>query len=362
MEDVKQELTITSDLGNWNGEIPTRVNTEGTAFNNDDLIRLKVICPFSPNTERGESTDGNSSDGFFLLFRNGNSWSPVTARFGFDVDGSFYVRDAPSIAGYYEAQQTPFVYTATTWTEEKVFVAPTSSTNKTSVIDQYSNVFHADQTKEKNYRASDVLWAQTFMQTGAWNIHLSFQHKMACLEVTIDDSGLTKPNPDYDPEADESSPTIPAPISATAVLTLEGMPDIDQAEIVIGDYYADASKVNSNYGYRQKTSCSYENNGKVLGVAVIDEGAYRAKVAQMSGNPTPGGSYSSTTTAVPNTGTYTAYNMGNKTYRLIVPPCILTDKAVFWLRDGERRYSIALENKTFIEGNLYPITLKVKSI
>lgn len=287
-------VTITSDIEPFDGEALTRVNIDGNAFLDGDFIRLKIICPFVSGTERGgETTDGNSYDAFYYLKRSGNNWVRVIDTDKFDISGTFGYSSSPDIATYYEAQQTPYVFVATTWSEERRFVA------NGSLYDYLTPVFHANQTKQKHYRASDVLWAQTFMQTGAWNIHLGFQHKMACLDITIaNDVTLTDPS--------------------SAVLTLEGMPDIDQAEIVVGDYYADASKINSGYGYRQKSSCSYENNGKVLGIAVNDETARRAKVAPMTGNPAePGGDYSCGTggnhyaalSAVPNTGTYTAYKI-----------------------------------------------------
>lgn len=332
--DSKGTVTITSDIEPFEGELLSRVNVEGNSFLNGDFIRLKIICPFVSGTERGESTDGNSYDAMYYLKRSGNSWVRVTSADGFDITGSYTPSYSPNIESYYEAQQTPYVYVASTFSEERHFVA------NGTLYDHLTPVFHANQTKEKHYRASDVLWAQTFMQTGAWNIHLGFQHKMACLDITIADDVTL---------ADASA----------AVLTLEGMPDIDQAEIVIGDYYADASKVNSGYGYQQKSSCSYENNGKVLGVAVNDEVAKRAKIAPMTGNPVPGGANSQTVAAVANTGVYTAYMVGARHYRLIVPPCVLTENAVFWLRDGSKRYSIALENKAFKEGQLYPVTLKL---
>lgn len=332
------EVTITSDIAPFDGDRQTRVNVEGDNFLDNDYIRLKIICPFVSSTERGETTDGNSYDAFYYLKRSGSSWVNVVSGDGFDICGTYSPSNSPNIASYYESQQTPYVYVATTWSEERRFVA------NGSLYDHLTPVFHADQTKEKHYRASDVLWAQTFMQTGAWNIHLGFQHKMACLDITIDDNALASENK----------------ISDNAVLTLENMPDIDQAEIVIGDYYADASKVNSGYGYRQKSSCSYANNGKVLGVAVNDESAGRAKVAPMTGNPTPGGANSSTAAAVANTGTYTAYKRATKHYRLIVPPCTLTTNAVFWLRDDTRRFTITLQRKEFVEGRCYPVTLKLE--
>lgn len=332
--DSKGTLTITSDIRPFEGELQSRVNVEGNSFINGDFIRLKIICPFVSGTERGESTDGNSYDAMYYLKRSGSSWVRVTSSDGLDITGSYSPSGSPDITSYYEAQQTPYVYVASTFSEERRFVA------NGTLYDHLTPVFHANQTKEKHYRASDVLWAQTFMQTGAWNIHLGFQHKMACLDITIsNDVTLTN--------------------ASSAVLTLEGMPDIDQAEIVIGDYYADASKINSGYGYQQKSSCSYENNGRVLGVAVNDEIAKRAKVAPMTGNPVPGGANSQTVAVVPNTGVYTAYMVSARHYRLIVPPCVLTDEAVFWLRDGSKRYSIALDNKIFEEGKFYPVTLKL---
>lgn len=335
MDDGKHEVTITSDIQPFIGDDMTRVNVAGDGFINGDYIRLKIICPFVSSGERGESTDGNSYDSFYYLKRSGSSWERVVSSDGFDISGTYSYSNSPAISSYYEAQQTPYVYVATTWSEERRFVA------NGSLYDHLTPVFHADQTKEKHYRASDVLWAQTFMQTGAWNIHLGFQHKMACLNITIDDTGL-------DPA-----------ITGNAVLTLESMPDIDQAEIVVGDYYADASKYNSGYGYRQKSSCSYDNNGKVLGIAVNDESASRAKVAPLTGSPVPGGANSSTVATVANTGTYTAYKQAEKHYRLIVPPCTLAAKAVFWLRDGSRRFKVNLNQLLFEEGKLYNITLKL---
>lgn len=347
----------------------SRVNVAGNDFINEvmsdgkivvhgDYIRLKIICPFVSTTERGETTHGNSFDALYFLKRVGDQWARVVPLDSFDITGSYSHSYSPDIATYYEAQQTPYVYVASTISEERRFVA------NNTLYDHLSSVFHADQTKEKHYRASDVLWAQTFMQTGAWNIHLGFQHKMACLDITIDDALLP------DAEYKDDGVTIKTPsqkISSDAVLTLEGMPDIDQAEIVVGDYYADASKINSGYGYQQKSSCSYENNGRVLGIAVNDEAAHRAKVWRMSGNPaSPGGGHSAVmASTVPNTATYTAFRQEAKHYRLIVPPCNLdpnsegSKHAVFWLRDGTRRFQISLDRTLFEEGKLYPVTLKL---
>lgn len=335
--DSKDVVTITSDVEPFEGAVLTRVNVEGNDFIDGDFIRMKIICPFVKDSERGEWTDGNSYDSFYYLKRSGNNWVRVMSSDGFDISGTYSPSSSPDFTAYYEGQQTPYVFVATTWSEERRFIA------NGNLYDHLTPVFHADQTKEKHYRASDVLWAQTYMQTGAWNIHLGFQHKMACLNITINDAALTEK------------------ITDNAVLTLEGMPDIDQAEIVVGDYYADASKNNSGYGYRQKSSCSYENNGKVLGVAVNDEAAGRAKVAPMTGNPVPGGEYSSTVAKVMNTGTYTAFKQALKHYRLIVPPCELETNAVFWLRDGSRRFKVTLDHKKFEEGKMYPVSLTIQN-
>jgi hypothetical protein len=37
----------------------------------------------------------------------------------------------------------------------------------------------------------------------------------------------------------------------------------------------------------------------------------------------------------------------------------LADKAVFWLRDGERRYSMTLDLTDFEQGRLYKITMQI---
>lgn len=364
MEQEAHEFTLTTDVLPFEGETSTtRSNLEGTGFEDGDWIRLKIICPFVSSSEYGESTWGNSYDAFFLLKRKDvSSWVPLDTADHCDINGTYNYGNSPQVGNFYEAQQTPYVYMASTWTEEKNF----KSSSGSHVL-QYCHVFHADQRKEKSYKASDLLWAQQYMQTGAWNVHLNFEHKMACLTFEIDDSGLVADNPSYDPNDPSSKPTIAAPLGNEAILTLEGMPDIDQQEIVVGDYYADASKINSSFGYRQKASCSYANNGKVLGIGVNVDADSRAKVAPMTGNPVPGGAYSSLASAVPNTGTYTAYKEkgSNKHYRLIVPPCVLKDTegnlkhAQIWIRDGERRFKMQLDRTEFREGELYHVKVKL---
>lgn len=315
-------LSLTASVDPFDGETSTRANLEGTAFEENDLIRVKVICPYVSSTEFGESTWGNSKDGFWLLYWKGSNWSSVTSAFGFDINGDYVTSAASDLQGQYLSQQTPYVFTASTWTEEKSFVVPNGSSN--TLILQYANVFHADQTKAADYKASDVLWAQSIMQTGTDYVHLAFKHVMAALTLTV--SGIDG-------------------LSDNAVLTVEGMPDIDQAEIVVGDKYAAKNKVSSSkYGYKNMNATTSDNeNGKVLGIGINDE--------------TNGMSYSKSFTDIAQTATYKAYNNGNNTYKLVVPPCTLTSNATVWVRDGQKRYKATLEQKKFAQGTMYYLTL-----
>lgn len=315
-------LSFSTTIENFEGEDITRTNFDGNAFENGDKIKLKIICPFSTHTEFGETTYGNSFDAFWLLKWDTNQWANIVAKDSFDINGDYSPSSSPNIYERYEAQQTPYVYTAQTWSEEQIFIAGSSTR-----VEQYSNVFHANQTKPADYKASDLMWAQTIQQTGSYNVHLSFKHVMAALLVTINDSTNLG-------------------ISDNAVLTLEGMPDIDQAEVIVGDYYAAKSKVNSNnYGYKSKHSCTQAENGAVIGVAVVDDSQAKA--------------YTTPIDNIQQDGIYTAYNAGSKTYRLIVPPCTLSNKATFWLRDGEKRYSMQLTQTTFEAGKLYKVKMTI---
>lgn len=315
-------LSLTASIDNFEGELVTRTNLAGTAFENGDKIKLKVICPFSAHTEFGETTYGNSFDAFWLLKWDTNNWVTLTSEDGYDINGDYSASASPNIYSRYLAQQTPYVFTAQTWSEEQIFIAGGGTR-----VEQYSNVFHADQTQEADYKACDLMWAQTIQQTGSYNVHLSFRHVMAALLIAVD-------------APDDLN------ISGNAVLTLEGMPDIDQAEVIVGDYYAERSKVNvNNYGYRAKHSCDVDKNGKVIGVAVVDDRQAKA--------------YTQPINDIVQTATYTAYNAGSKTYRLIVPPCTLNENAIFWLRDGEKRYSMTLSQQTFEQGHLYKLTMKI---
>ena len=263
-------------------------------------------------TEYGETTYGNTTDALWLLKWTGSGWDPIDASDKVDVAQTYRYTAAYRLTGHHQAQQTPYVYTASTWSDNVRFLS--NGTYRS----QYNYVFHADQSAWEDYRCSDLLWAQTYMQTGAFNVHLAFNHVLACLKISV--AGIT--------------------LSASAVVTLEGMPDIDQQEIVVGDYYAARSKINAPFGYKEKTTCTKEDNGKVLGIAVINDAEQRVTVSPIAGN----------------SGTYTAYyNEG--TYYLIVPPCTLAQAAKIWIRDGEKRYSYTLGTTTFEQGKLYPVTI-----
>ena len=311
-EDVDERLAVREtvwfdlSLAPFEGDDLTRTNEGGTAFEDGDQFRMKIICPHTSSHQSGET------------------WG--SGYYNFTLDGS------TGFSSTTEAQSTTYVYTAQNTTGTRVFVVGNYRYSRPS------NFFCADQSKLKYFKQSDVVWAQSVRQTGAREVHLTFHHKVAKLLITLDDS------------------TVPFPLSDNAILTLEGMPDIDGAEVVVGDYYADESNENENYTYKQKASCSYENNGKVLGIEVIDETAGRSKIASMTGNPTPGGANSSVYGTVPNTGTYTCYKTSvSKQYMLYVPPCTLMQNAVFWVRDGERRYSATLQQLKFEEGVCYHV-------
>lgn len=350
----ERPLEVTSSVVPFEGDLSSRVNIEGNAFNVGDLIRVKIICPFANGVQRGESTESGSPDGFYFLKATGGSsdvaWTPVVYGDGFDINSDYKPSNSPALSSWHEAQQTPYVFTAETWSEEKHFLI-----NK-SLFTQQTNIFHHDQRKLKNHLASDVLWAQTIMQTGGTNVHFSFQHKMACLDIIIDDSGLKKTITD----AEGTETEVADPLTSAVYLTLEGMPNIDQAEVVVGNYYADADKYGSAYGYYSKSSCDKQYNGKIIGVAQIDEVAKRVKVRLLPGASAPGGVRNSSSQlgpAITTDGTYTAYKYSEKHYRLMVPPCSLSQNAIFWLRDGSRRYSIPLTQTTFEPGTMYSIKL-----
>ena len=327
-------VLFTGTIKPFEGEdIQSRVNVEGTGFTDGDFIRIKVICPYVTSSEYGEQTYGASYDSFWLLKSDGgSSWGTLSASDGCDINGDYLDSGSQPMSSLYLSQQTPYVFTAQTWSVERKFVAGSN------LVLLYSPIFHADQSREENYRASDLLGAQSDLQTGSESVHFDFYHKMAALKITIDDSAL--------PEGEK--------LSDNAILSLSGMPGIDHAEVVVGDYYAAKSKTDVAFGYKQKNSCTKENNDKVRGVAVNTD-SY-ADTMPMTGNPNP-----DSRSCVPNDGTYTAYKdkAATKLYRLIVPPCVLENKPVFHLLDGDRRWTYELNQLTFEQGNLYKITINV---
>ena len=325
IETVPQQaaLQFSTSVERFAGEAITRSNIDDNAFVDGDKIKLKLICPDIANRiQLGESTNSGSFDGFYLLKWNTGEWVTLTANDGYDINGDYSSSASPDIYKTYLAQPTRYVFTAQTWSEEQIFIAGNGTR-----VEQYSNVFHSDQSREADYKACDLMWAQTIMQTGSYNIHLSFKHVMSALMVTV-------------------VPGEGKDISKDAVLTLEGMPDIDQCEVIVGDYYAAKSKVNSNnYGYLNKHSCTVDENGMALGVAVISDNDKNATRKAFKD--------------IDQTSTYTAYNTDNKIYRLIVPPCTLTKNATFWLRDGGKRYTATLSQHEFVAGKLYKLTINI---
>ena len=311
---AKETVRFDVSLEPFEGETMTRTNEAGTSFEAGDQFRMKIICPHTSTHQSGELW----SSGYY----------------------TFTIGNETGFSTTIESQATTYVYTAQNTTGTRIFVV------RDYRYTRPSNFFCADQSKLEHFKQSDVVWAQAIRQTGAREVYLKFKHKVARLDITIDDSNLKK-------TTEEGEKAFP--LSENAILTLVGMPDIDGAEIVVGDYYADDSYESENYSYRQKASCSYENNGKVLGIEVIDEVNKRSSIASMTGNPTPEGNNSKVYGTVANTATYTCYKTAPKHFLLYVPPCTLTQNAVFWVRDGERRYSAQLVQTTFTEGVCYKV-------
>jgi len=334
-------LRLTTSVNGFDGPVTTRTDMAGTAFATGDWMKLKIICPYSTGVEFGETTYGHTADGMWLFKWENNDWARIMAADGIDVEGAYEPDHSYDLFGVHEAQQTPYVYTASTWNENVRFIAPNNPGGTARYYySQYSYTFRANQQQQADYLKCDLLWAQTYMQTGSYDVHLSFNHVMACLKISV--TGAT--------------------LSSKAVLTLEGMPDIDQREVVVGDYYAEKAENLTHkgtgsgnvhdYSYYAKCRCAKADNGKVLGVAVIDDSQAKAVVYPMTGNPNP-----NNLATIANTGVYTAYHAGDGTYYIIVPPCTLPTKAKIWIRDGEKRYSYELDRQTFEQGKQYPVTI-----
>lgn len=335
------EQLITLDGSNLHSEIVpfaeagddvviTRAKVEGDDFETDDLMRLRVIAPYVSSSEYGESTWGGSYDNWRLYTWGGKEqeWGPVNGQtFNLDVDNDFAVSNSNAPSSIIMPQATPFVFTATTFTEEIHHVIP-SATSAGTVVLSFSNVFKADQRRIKNYKASDVLWAQQYMQTGSDNVRLSFNHKMAALRIDVNDfADLLSSNEEV-------------------VLTLDGMPDIDQQEVTIGNYYADRMKSKIAYGDYYRCKCSYEQNGKVLGIVVPNESLGHLEQIAFTDN------------RISQDGVYTAYKQDVNTFLLIIPPYTVPEGVTptLWLRQGEKRWSAPLtlpEGRTFESGKRY---------
>lgn len=320
----------------------TRVNLAGDQFVDKDLIRLRVICPFVNSAEYGESTWGSSYDDWRLYTWGGaqKQWGSVGSGRGFDVDGDFKASNAPG--DIIMPQATPYVFTATTWTEEIHHIISNPGSTGGTIVVTFSNIFKADQRNDKDYRDSDVLWAQQFMQSGTDHVRLSFQHKMAALRIDVSAfaSASVLDNTDGAEEI---------------ILTLENMPDIDRQEVTIGNYYAEkmANKDKKRaYGDYWRTRCDKEDNGKVLGIVVPDQ-------------KTAGHLIQVPFTELPQTGIYTGHREGN-VFSFIIPPYIPSGekKPKLWLRQGENRWSANLTIPTggFESGKRYTMKMTMPTV
>lgn len=344
--EATRPLTLLTSVEQFAGGAQTRVTVDGKDFLDNDRIRVKLICPYVTTTETGESTGGNTSDGFWLLKRNGGGWTTLTAADKCDLNGDGIYSGSSDLQEQYLAQQTPYVFTASTWSREVRLLDDVSADAMKTVV-HYAPVFHADQRLEADFEASDLLWAQSVVQTGTDYVRLNFRHMMALLVVTV-----------------EGAPTLSDP-----VLTLERMPDIDQQELVVGDFFAEKSKVNglngyAAYGYEKKYKCEKDQNGTLLGIGTFSSTALVKPLAELSRD-----------------GVYTAYRDGDrKTFRLIVPPYAFTaDYPTLWLRDGAQRWSLQLDPATltasaaeqeagttesgtlrFESGKCYPVTMNIQ--
>lgn len=317
--------------------IATRVNVAGDSFVAGDLIRIRIIAPYVTSNEYGESTWGGTYDNFRIWqwAANHAAWTSVGSDRGFDFDNDFYPSGASS--SIIMPQATPFIFTATTWTEEIHYILSSYGEAGGTSITSFSNIFKADQRNPVNYRSSDVLWAQQYMEAGTDRVTLSFEHKMAALKIDVSDFSK------------ELTGTV------EVILTLENMPDINQQEVTIGNYYAEKMKDKKNYGDYYRTKCSYEDNGKVLGIVVPKE-----SVGHLEQIPF---------TSLSQKGVYTALKGGSSVlgteegyFYFIIPPYTVPDGVTptLWLRQGEKRWSAPLTlpaNRTFEMGKRYSVEM-----
>jgi hypothetical protein len=318
-------LKITSDIVPMQGDAVTRVNDAGDSFESGDVIRLKLITPYVNMGETGSHTWESTDDNFYLLSWQGASsnWGTSLAGKNFDINGDGNAESSgPGLT--YLPQQTPYVFTANTFSECRGYMITSSK-----YWVEYRNVFYADQSTQSNYHSSDLLWAQTIMQTGTENVRLSFSHVMSCLEVTI---------------ANNSGTDLTSP-----VVTLEGVPDIDRGEVVVGNQYANKdvnyiAGVKYGYGYVSYVSDAGDN-GKAIGLAELSSDGTTMSCVRFAD--------------IDKTGTYTGYKYADNVYRFIVPPFTGSGVKV-WLRDGARRYSISLgDNFTFAPSTCHQVKLTI---
>lgn len=311
-------LRLRISFSPFEGEEITRTNLEGSGWEGRESFRMKIICPHTTDHQNGEFW---SSAYYNITFPAGETTTFVSGPHGSN-----------------ESQATTYIYTAQNTSDTIVFV------HNNYRYSHPGNCFHADQRKAGDFKSSDIVWAQGIRQTGALEVHLNFRHKVAKLKIALDETNLSEK------------------FSEDAVLRLSGMPDIDGAEIVVGDYYADMAYESESFCYRQKASCSYENNSRVLGIEVLNDESGRSGIATLSGGPEVlGGKYSKKMGTVSNTGVYTAYFAGiegdRKQYLLYVPPCVLETPATFHITDGQRHFSSTLSVTAFEEGKVYPLLL-----
>ena len=319
-------LTISTSVEPFVCEDGTKANLAGTGFEAGDWLRIKVICPYASETQNGESTNSASFYGYWLMKCTGDgSWSTLSSKDGCDINGDYVNSGSSSLTGQLLVQNTPYVFTASTWSSEKSFVVGKS------LYLHYAPMFRADQRLEKSYRDNDILWGQSYSQTGPVHLSLSFAHVMSSLVIDVAGIDLT---------------------GKEALLSLEGMPDIDQQEIVIGNYYASKDKYGTAYGPKDMEVCEKAQNGKVLGIGVINETSNIKKAVT-----TPFSSFA-------NTGVYHAYKAGANRFMMIVPPCNLGagNEPVFTLRVGDensgKRYRMTLQKTEFLQGYQYSVKFK----
>ena len=345
-------------------EMPvTRANMLGTSFEAGDMMRLRITAPFVNSTEYGESTWSGSYDNWrlfewhsagednnpaktgrwYYLGYKLNDNSPSKHSSEFDINNDYYPSNAPG--DIYLPQATPYVFTATTWTEEIRHIIPKANAGGTSIL-SFSNVFKADQRRAENYKSSDVLWAQSYVETGSENVFLNFHHKMAALIVTVDPTHFSFDNSNKD-----------------LVLTLENMPDIDQQEVVIGNCYYTNKDVQRGYSYNdmQRSGCENKaDNGKVLGICCVNQsaGTLERKAFTELGQT---GIY--TAYRVTSASDYAGFTTGAIQFMLIIPPYTVPSGTTptLYLRQGDERWKAALhltDNRTFESGKRYRVTMK----